>query len=222
MSNTHVRTPIYRLVPRRTQLRCHLILFCCQVISGEQIDERRPTSLDLKSISLCHERKEAKPVEHGQSKLRIIIERKKQSAVVGTHRLLFIHVMVGHPNLGIQPDTKKCHPALSHTCGVSHGGNKAHGVSDSLDISSSVPVRLSTLAQNLLELCDDRITHILSASAATNIPCPGAIVNGVLHSLLDGVGLLGEAERVPQHHGDGQDGADGVNNALARDIGCRS
>lgn len=78
------------------------------------------------------------------------------------------------------------------------------------------------LAQDLLQLRDNRVTHLLGASAATDVLGPGAVVDGVLHGLLDRVGLLGEAERVPQHHGDRQDGADGVDDALARDIGCRA
>lgn len=37
--------------------------------------------------------------------------------------------------------------------------------------------------------------------------------------VLDGLGLVGEVERVAEHHGDGEDGADGVDDALAGDVG---
>ena len=43
-----------------------------------------------------------------------------------------------------------------------------------------------------------------------------------LTRVLDGLGLVGQVQGVAEHRGDGEDGADGVDDALSRDIGCRT
>ena len=49
-----------------------------------------------------------------------------------------------------------------------------------------------------------------------------ALVQHLVHRALDGVGLLGHAEGVPQHHGGGEDAGGGVDDVLARDVGGRA
>lgn len=86
---------------------------------------------------------------------------------------------------------------------------------------ASIHIRHLTL-QDLLQLLDNGITHVGSASSTADIPRPDTVVDGVLDSSLNRIGLFGEVERVPEHHGDGENGAGRVDDALARDIRGRS
>lgn len=63
------------------------------------------------------------------------------------------------------------------------------------------------------------VADVLCGGAAAQVPGAHAVVERLLDGGLDGVCLGGEVERVAQHHGDGEDGADGVDDALARDVG---
>lgn len=90
------------------------------------------------------------------------------------------------------------------------------------EFSYGGPRLLSSLVENLLQLGDDGIAHILGAGSSLEVLGPDAVVEGGLDGGLDGIGLLGEVQRVAQHHGDRQDGADGVDDALAGDIGRRT
>ena len=89
--------------------------------------------------------------------------------------------------------------------------------------SSPIPIQLQIFLnlglKDLLQLSNNSVTHVRSGSAAAKVLGLGAVVDGSLDSGLDSVGLLGEVERVAEHHSDGEDGADGVDNALAADIG---
>lgn len=76
--------------------------------------------------------------------------------------------------------------------------------------------------KDLLQLFDNGIAHVGSASIAADILGPDTAVNGVLDGLLDGIGLLWKVKRVPAHHGDRENGTRGVDDTLARDIGCRT
>jgi hypothetical protein len=72
--------------------------------------------------------------------------------------------------------------------------------------------------ENLNQLRHNSIAHLGGARVAAQVAGEGAVVDGAADRLLDGVGLLGQAERVAQHHGHREDGADGVDDALARDV----
>lgn len=82
--------------------------------------------------------------------------------------------------------------------------------------------RLLSSLENLLQLGNDGIAHILGAGSPLEVLGPDAVVEGGLDGGLDGIGLLGQVQRVAQHHGDRQDGADGVDDALAGDVGRRA
>lgn len=73
--------------------------------------------------------------------------------------------------------------------------------------------------ENLGQLLDNLITDSHSAGAAAHVLGAQAPVNGGLDGVLDGLGLVGEVEGVAEHHGDGEDGAEGVDDALAGDVG---
>lgn len=76
--------------------------------------------------------------------------------------------------------------------------------------------------QNLLQLRNNGITHVLGSSASTKILGAGAVVNGALDGGLNSLGLIRQTQRVSEHHGNRKDGADGVDDALARNVGCRA
>lgn len=71
------------------------------------------------------------------------------------------------------------------------------------------------LLQNLFQFRDNGVAHFLSARVATEVLGHNAAVDGILDGLLNGIRLLGETERVPEHHGNRQDGADRVDDALS-------
>lgn len=85
-----------------------------------------------------------------------------------------------------------------------------------------VPCMTDLFLENFLELRDDGVAHILGTGAAAQVFGQSAVVDGVLDGLLDGLGLDGQAEGVSEHHGDGENGADRVDDALAGNIGCRA
>lgn len=72
------------------------------------------------------------------------------------------------------------------------------------------------------ELPGHLVAHLGGGGAAAQVRCAKALVEGLVDGGLDGAGLVREVERVAEHHGDGEDGADGVDDALARDIGGRA
>ena len=79
-------------------------------------------------------------------------------------------------------------------------------------------MRSSLPLEDLLQLRDNRVTHLDSTNGASKVLCPHTIVESSLNRGLDGSRLLGQVERIPQHHGDGEDSTDGVDDALAGDI----
>lgn len=80
----------------------------------------------------------------------------------------------------------------------------------------------SPLLEQLLELGSDGITDLDSGGLAANIARADTSLDDVLDGLLDDPGLVEHAERVLHHHGDGKDRGDGVDNALAGNIGGRA
>lgn len=81
------------------------------------------------------------------------------------------------------------------------------------------PKILNLSLKDLLQLSNYSVTHIRSGSVTAKVLGLGTVVNGSLDSSLNGIGLLGEVERVAEHHGDGENGTDGVDDALTRNIG---
>lgn len=76
--------------------------------------------------------------------------------------------------------------------------------------------------EDLGQLGDDGVTDLLGAGAAAEVLRAQTVVDDGLDGVLDGLGLLGQVEGVAEHHGDGEDGANGVDDALAGDIGGRA
>lgn len=81
---------------------------------------------------------------------------------------------------------------------------------------------LFSLLEQFLELGNDGIANLNSGGLAANVACADTSLDNVLDSLLDDAGLIEHAERVLHHHGDGEDSGDGVDDALAGNIGGRA
>ncbi|KAI6767077.1 hypothetical protein HG531_011437 [Fusarium graminearum] len=92
----------------------------------------------------------------------------------------------------------------------------SHSHMNMISINNSYPIHLSL--EELLELLNNLISDLLCASVSAHVLGAQTAVQGISDSSLDNLGLLGEVERVSEHHGHRQDGTDGVNDALARDI----
>lgn len=73
--------------------------------------------------------------------------------------------------------------------------------------------------ENPRQLLDNRVSNILGRRITSKILGPHAAVQSCPHGVLDGLGLVVEVEGVPEEHGDGEDRSDGVDNALAGDVG---
>lgn len=76
--------------------------------------------------------------------------------------------------------------------------------------------------EDLSQLLDNSVADLLSASVATQVLAAQAAIESSPHGVLDSLGLSREVEGVAQEHGHGQDRADGVDDALAGDIGGRA
>lgn len=89
-------------------------------------------------------------------------------------------------------------------------------------VQNSPPATLST--QKTLQHLDNFITHLLRAPLATQIlrsiveTAGFGTVKNLLHSLLDEGGFSALTERVPEHHGGGEDGTDGIGDALTGNV----
>lgn len=75
------------------------------------------------------------------------------------------------------------------------------------------------LLEQLLQLGDNGITNLNGGSLATNVARANTSLNDVLNGLLDDASLIEHTEGVLHHHGDGENSSNGVDNALAGDIG---
>lgn len=85
-----------------------------------------------------------------------------------------------------------------------------------------IPFLSLLLLVRLLQGSDDGVAHLRCAGIAAQVLGANAAVNGGLDGLLNSNSVGGQLQRVAQHHGNRQNGADGVDNALARDIGGRA
>lgn len=76
-----------------------------------------------------------------------------------------------------------------------------------------------SLLQQLLQLRRNSVSDFLGLRLATDISRADARLGDVAHGGLDGLGLVRAREGVLQQHGHRQDGCQGVDDALAGDIG---
>lgn len=87
---------------------------------------------------------------------------------------------------------------------------------------NSPPVILS--AQKTLQHLNNLITHLLRAPLPTQVLCSIVetagffAVKNLLHSMLDEGGFFALTERVPEHHGGGENSTDGVGDALTGNV----
>lgn len=78
------------------------------------------------------------------------------------------------------------------------------------------------LLQQSLQLCSNCIANLGCVRRATNIPCPNALVDDNLDSLINLLCEIRAAQGVLEHHADGKESRDGVADTLACNIGCRA
>lgn len=76
--------------------------------------------------------------------------------------------------------------------------------------------------ENLLQLRNDRIAHLLCTRRSLELLGSDPAVESGLDRGLDGISLPGEVERVTEHHGNRQNGSDRVDDTLAGDIWGRA
>lgn len=75
------------------------------------------------------------------------------------------------------------------------------------------------LLQELLQLSNDGITDLLSGGLASEVARADARLDDVSHSGLDELSFSLAVERVLEEKSGGEDGCDGVDDALAGDVG---
>lgn len=78
------------------------------------------------------------------------------------------------------------------------------------------------LFKNFLQLLRNGISNLDGAVRATDIFGSDVLLDNVPDGVFDSFRFGREMEGVLEHHGDREDGADGVDDALAGDVGCRS
>lgn len=71
-------------------------------------------------------------------------------------------------------------------------------------------------------MLNDRVAELVGLGVAAHVLGTQATVNGRLDSRLDRFGFFGQVEGVAKHHGDGENGADRIDDALARDVRSRT
>ena len=83
-----------------------------------------------------------------------------------------------------------------------------------------IPLRY--LLQQLSELGGDSVTDLGGGSLSANITSADTGLDNIAYGLLNNASIVKHAEGVLQHHSDGQNGSDGVDDALASDVGSRA
>lgn len=81
-----------------------------------------------------------------------------------------------------------------------------------------IPFIVALSLEDLGQLLHDGVSRLDRSRVAAHVFRPQTTVDGGPHGVLDGLGLGREVEGVPEHHGDGEDGAERVHYTLARDI----
>lgn len=80
----------------------------------------------------------------------------------------------------------------------------------------------SLLLKKLGQLGSDGVTDLRGRVGAANVGGADVLVDDGLDGRVDHLGQLGQAQRVLEHHADGEDGGDGVDDALAGNVGGRA
>lgn len=75
-------------------------------------------------------------------------------------------------------------------------------------------------AEDARKLAGNGITDLGSLCGTANVAGLDALLDDNLDGLVDGFCELGLLERVLEHHADGEKHGDGVDDALAGDVGC--
>ena len=78
--------------------------------------------------------------------------------------------------------------------------------------------RFIFLLQQSLQLLGNRITDFGCLRRAANVRSANVLVDDDLDRLVDLLGQLGLLQRVFEHHGDGEEGRHGVDDALAANV----
>lgn len=81
--------------------------------------------------------------------------------------------------------------------------------------------RLLSAAEDTRELAGNGVADLGSLCGTTNVTGLDALFDDDLDGLVDSLGELGLLQRVLEHHADGQEHGDGVDDALAGNVGCR-
>jgi hypothetical protein len=76
------------------------------------------------------------------------------------------------------------------------------------------------LLEELGQLAGNGITDLCGLCLATDIASLDALLDDNLDGLVDGLGEFGLLEGVLEHHADGEEHSDGVDDTLAGDVGC--
>jgi hypothetical protein len=79
-----------------------------------------------------------------------------------------------------------------------------------------------SLLQQLLQLSSDSVADLASCRLAANIGSPDTGLDHIADSGLDGLGVIHAVQGVLHHHGNGENGGDGVDEALACNVGGRT
>lgn len=80
--------------------------------------------------------------------------------------------------------------------------------------------RLLSAAEDARELAGDGVTNLGSLCGTTDVASLDALLDDDLDGLVDSLGELGLLQRVLEHHADGQEHGNGVDDALAGNVGC--
>lgn len=78
------------------------------------------------------------------------------------------------------------------------------------------------LLQQFLQLGSDSVTDLASCRLAANIGSANTGLDHIADSRLDGLGVIHAVQGVLHHHGNGENGGDGVDDALACNVGGRT
>lgn len=78
---------------------------------------------------------------------------------------------------------------------------------------------ISSLCEQRLQLLDDLVPDLFGGAGTANVFGDDSLVDDEADCLLHQSTLLGHVQGVEQEHGDAQDGGDGVDDSLTRDVG---
>lgn len=89
-----------------------------------------------------------------------------------------------------------------------------------ISLRSFLRILALLLAENLGQLAGDGITNLGGLCLTANVASLDALLDDNLDGLVNGLGELGLLEGVLEHHTDGKEHGDRVNDTLAGNVGC--